>query len=86
MESIEKYQNCKIENLQDVYGGKYSIQTGDKGTPSQDKEVYNEDGCLIKGITGAGFSNWIHGNRSVTTYDGNCISSVYQPNESTPID
>lgn len=86
MESINKYKNCKIENLQNYYGGNYSIHTGEQNTASQDREVYNDDGCLIKRINGAGFNNWIHGNRSVETYDGNCAGYTYTANVNVQID
>lgn len=51
MESINKYKNCKIEDMQLIFGGRetelsYSLTTGEK----IDKSVYNSDGCLVKYI------------------------------------
>ncbi len=78
MESINKYKNCKIEDMQLIFGGRetelsYSQTTGEK----IDKSVYNRDGCLVKYIL------WMDGHRYVGTYAGDCENGY---NESMPID
>jgi hypothetical protein len=54
MEKIQKFENCKIENMQTVYGGKYVVQTdyAPAGHPeATDKFVYNNCDQVVKFVS-----------------------------------
>lgn len=60
MEKIQKFENCKIKNLQKVTGGRervYYDTVSDCGC-HRDKDVYNKCGDLIKTVTAV--EHWFH--------------------------
>jgi hypothetical protein len=74
MKSIKSFKGKKIETMQDIYGGRTVNNTYDGLGNKNDKNVKNDDGCLIKHVENTGFWNWLTGNRDVTTYAGDCLN------------
>lgn len=60
MEKIEKFENCKIKNLQEIYGGNYIVETdyGPEHPEATDKNVFNDDGKLIRMVSNT--HTWFH--------------------------
>ncbi|MFA8299545.1 MAG: hypothetical protein ACEPOV_05245 [Hyphomicrobiales bacterium] len=63
MEKIQKFENCIIENTQDVYGGRDKVYYDTPGECGchRDKDVYNKCGDLIKIVTAV--ESWFHRDR-----------------------
>jgi hypothetical protein len=65
MEKIRNFENCKIENLSQIYGGRQTVATG-LGGDDADKLIHYDNGDW-KRIENLGFGNWLNGDRKVTT-------------------
>jgi hypothetical protein len=80
MESIRKFKNCEIDNMQDVIGGRDVTENVNATTGKvQDKIILSNDGCEKKVVDNPGFVNWITGKRTVTTFD--MCSSIPPPQD-----
>ena len=75
MEKIQKFEDCKIENMQEIYGGK---RTPTMNATGNQTDVKVSDGSLDYDIiTNLGFVNWLRGDRTRTSYIYNSDTQSY---------
>lgn len=77
MEKIQKFENCKIEDLQNIYGGRVvSNTTSGKIEQQEDKKITYDDGSFTI-VENLGLWNWLSGDRTSKTYQYNKDTNVY---------
>jgi hypothetical protein len=74
LESISKLKENRIDNLNEISGGG-TVKSHDVITGKvYDKNVYNSEGCVVKHVDRAWYSN--SGKREVTIYAGDCYEAT----------